>query len=116
VSSGDFVETDMTPDAFRQLTMRLPNVEFVANLGNHEFRIGSKVFASLGSPLVGQAVIKLSPQTQAQFMALAPTIFARAPGGQGVRGATIVKLALAEATVLQRALAAAYQKASGGKN
>jgi len=105
----------MTPDAFRLLAMRLPNVEFGSNLGSQEFRLGIRVFASIGSPVVGQALIKLTPQAQAQFVALAPTVFAPAPGGQGARGATIVKLAMADATVLQSALAAAYQKVSGGK-
>lgn len=105
----------MTPDAFRLLALSLPNVEFGSNLGNQEFRVGSRVFASLGSPVVGQAVIKLTPQTQAQFMALAPTIFAPAPGGPGLRGATVVKLAMVEASVLKRALAAACQRAPSSK-
>ena len=113
IVSGVFVETCMTPDVFRLLAMRLPNVEFGSNLGNHEFRVGTKVFASLGSPVVGQALIKLTPRSQAQFVALAPGAFAAAPGGQGARGGTIVKLAMADATILERALEAAHQKASG---
>ena len=105
----------MTPDAFRLLAIRLPNVEFSSNLGSQEFRVGIKVFATLGSPVVGQAMIKLTPGAQAQFVAEAPATFSPAPGGQGARGRTIVKLAMAETAVLQRALAAAHQKVSGGK-
>ena len=103
----------MLPDTFRQLALSLPNVQFGSSLGNEEFRVGSKVFATLGSPMVGQAVIKLTPQDQAQFMALAPNTFAPKPGGPGARGETIVKLAMVDAEVLRRALAAACRKASG---
>lgn len=105
----------MTPDAFRLLAIGLPNVEFGFNLGSQEFRVGIRVFATVGSPVVGQAMIKLTPSAQAHFVAEAPAIFASAPGGQGARGATIVKLAMAETAVVQRALAAAYQKALSGK-
>ena len=105
----------MTPDALRLLAIGLPNVEFGSNLGSQEFRVGSKVFATLGSPVVGQAMIKLTPQAQAQFMAEAPATFSAAPGGQGARGGTIVKLVMAEAGAVQRALAAAHQKAAGGR-
>lgn len=103
IVSGAFVETCMMPDAFRLLAMRLTNIEAGSNLGNHEFRVGTKVFASLGSPVVGQARVKLTPRSQAHFVALAP----------GARGGTIVKLAMAGATILERALEAAHQKASG---
>lgn len=110
------LETRMTPDAFRLLALRLPNVEFVPNMGSQEFRVGIRVFATLGSPVVGQAILKLTRQAQAQFLAEAPATFAAAPGGPGARGGTIVKLAMAEVTVLQRALVAAHERASSGRD
>lgn len=87
------------------------NVQVGSNLGNEEFRVGGKVFASLGSPIVGEAMIKLTPHDQAQFIAEAPGAFAPKPGGSGARGETIVKLAIADAEVVRRALAAACRKA-----
>ncbi|WP_394762109.1 hypothetical protein [Phenylobacterium sp.] len=104
----------MTPDTFRLLALSLPNVQFGSSLGNEEFRVGSRVFASLGSPMVGQAVIKLTPHDQGAFATEAPSAFAPRPGGQGARGATIVKLAMVDEAVLRRALAAACRKATKG--
>ena len=106
----------MLPDTFRLLALGLANVQYGSSLGNEEYRVGSRVFATVGSPLVGQAVLKLAPQDQAQFMALAPNTFAPRPGGQGARGATIVKLAMADGEVVRRALVAAWRKASGAKD
>lgn len=105
----------MTPDTFRLTALSLPNVQAGTSLGNEEFRVAGKVFASLGSPMVGQAVIKLTPQDQASFVQEAPSVFAPKPGGPGVRGETIVKLAMADAEGLRRALAAACRKATRSK-
>ncbi len=104
----------MTPDTFRQLALSLPNVQAVLILGAEEFRIGLRTFASLGSPHVSMAMIKLTPQEQARFVGLAPAAFAPQPGGPGARGGTQVKLPLAEPNLVHEALAAASRKASRG--
>ncbi len=105
----------MLPDTFRLLALNLPNVQAASSLGTEEFRVVGKVFASLGSPMAGQAMIKLTRQDQALFIQEAPSVFAPKPGGPGARGETIVKLATAEVDVLRRALAAACRKATRGK-
>jgi hypothetical protein len=103
----------MTPDTFRLLALSLPNVTAGSVLGNDEFRVLSQVFATLGSPHVTDATLKLTPADQARFMALAPTAFSPAPGGAGGRGATRVRLPMAQAGHVREALEAACRKARG---
>lgn len=103
----------MTPDTFRLLALSLPSVTAASVLGNDEFRVLSRVFATLGSPHVTEAIIKLTPADQARFMALAPTAFSPAAGGAGGRGATRVRLLMAEAAHVKDALAGACRKARG---
>jgi len=106
----------MTPGTFRLMALSLPNVQASSSMGNEEFQVSGRVFASLGSPTAGQAAIKLTPQDQAVFVKAAPSVFVPKPGGPGARGETIVKLAMADAEDLRRALAAACQKATRGKS
>ncbi len=111
---ADYVEMLVTSEDFRALALSLPNVQAATSLGNEEFRVAGATFATLGSPDVTRAVIKLSPQDQAQFVALAPNAFSAVPGGSGARGSTRVRLAAVEAPILRRALAAACRKALAG--
>ncbi len=104
----------MTSEEFRALALGLPNVQAATSLGNEEFRVAGAVFATLGSPDVTRAVIKLSPQDQAEFMGMAPNAFSPAHGGPGARGATRVRLAAVEPPVLRRALEAACRKVLSG--
>ena len=103
----------MTPDTFRLLALSLPGVTAASVLGNDEFRVLSRMFATLGSPHVTDAMIKLTPADQARFIALAPAAFSPAPGGPGARGATRVRLPMAEAAHVREALEAACRKARG---
>ena len=102
----------MTPDTFRLLALGLANVRAGSTLGTEEFRAGGRVFATLGSPDVSIAIIKLTPQDQALFVAQARGAFEPQHGGAGARGATRVKLAMAELEVVRQALTAACRTAT----
>ena len=81
-------------------------------LGSQEFRIKDKVFATLGWPEAGWAVVKLTPADQARFLkggeGLSPE-----PGGRGRRGVTRVRLAAVDADRLTPVLKAAWTQAGG---
>lgn len=77
---------------------------------NHpDFRVGGKVFATLGYPEDGWAMVKLTPVEQEMFIKTEPTMFKPCAGAWGRRGATSVQLKRARKPVLRRALLAAWQ-------
>lgn len=106
----------MTADEVRLLALALPQVRYVAQLGGANLMIGDKVFATLGAPDPSVMVLKLTPEAQAQVIAANPRVFAAQRGGAGARGLTCVKLAAADAALVQPVLAAAYRKAADAKS
>ena len=77
---------------------------------NHpDFRIGGKIFASLGYPDDEHGMVKLTPDQQRTFLKKAPSVFFPCAGAWGRNGATSVRLAAARATVIRTALKAASQ-------
>jgi hypothetical protein len=112
-------ELDMTPAAFRRLALRLPETEESAHMGHPDFRVRGKIFATLGYPGAGWAMVKLSAEEQAAFVAMQPHVFMPAKGAWGRAGSTLVVLRKATKGAVQAALAAAWESAaprtSGGK-
>ena len=77
-------------------------------MGHPDFRVGRRVFATLGYPDRSWGMVKLNPEQQQIVTDAEPDIFLRVPGGWGRRGATNVRLASADATTLRSALAFAW--------
>lgn len=98
----------MTPAAFRKLALALPEACEGAHMGHADFRVGKRIFATLGHPDGTFAMVKLSPSQQADFVRRAPRVFAPVPGGWGRQGSTRVKLRTATAKTVQPALLAAW--------
>jgi hypothetical protein len=99
----------MTSAAFRKLALRLPDAEERAHLGHPDFRVGGRVFATLGYPGRGWAMVKLRPDEQAAFLAMRPDIFVPVKGKWGEQGATSVNLRRATAAAAAAALRAAHE-------
>jgi len=75
---------------------------------NHpDFRIGGRIFASLGYPDDAHAMVKLSPAQQAHFIAKAPATFFPSAGAWGRQGSTNVHLKPAQFSLVGAALVAA---------
>ena len=95
----------MTPEVFRSLALSLPGAEEKAHFGTPDFRVGNKIFATLGGS--GRPVLKLEREEQEVLMAAEPDIFTASPDRWGAVGWTHVALdRIDEATardVLQRA-------------
>ena len=98
----------MTADGFRRLALAMPDAVEVGHLGHPDFRVRGKVFATLGYPDEGWAMVKLTPEQQEAFMASAPSVFVPVSGGWGRRGATNVRLRGAKTPGVRTALAAAW--------
>jgi hypothetical protein len=99
----------MTADQFRRLALALPGVLENAHMGHPDFRVGGKIFATLGAPKEGWAMVKLTPAQQQRFLREQPEIFAPAKGAWGRQGCTNVSLKSATKAKLQSALVAAWR-------
>jgi hypothetical protein len=99
----------MTPDTFRRLALALPGTRESRHVDHPDFRVGTRVFATLGYPGPGDGMVKLSPLQQSQFVAAFPEVFAPIPGGWGAKGATRVILRRATVRALRPALLEAWR-------
>ncbi len=98
----------MTGREFRRLALRFPETSEKEHQSHPDFRVTGKMFATLGYPGAQWAMVKLTPEQQAEFVAAHPDVFVPVKGGWGLRGATNVKLRLAKAASIRSALAAAW--------
>jgi len=97
----------MTADAFRRLALDLPDAIESAHMGHPDFRVGGKIFATLG-PDETWGMVKLTPQQQAEFVKAKPKMFEPFNGAWGRRGCTQVLLAAATKAAVAPALVAAW--------
>jgi hypothetical protein len=99
----------MTAAEFRCLALSLPEAEEREHMDHPDFRVGGKIFATLGYPDIGWAMVKLFPDQQAEFVAASPKMFAPVKGGWGKKGATNVVLKGADKERVREALTAAWR-------
>ena len=77
---------------------------------NHpDFRVGGKIFATMGYPRAGWAMVVLTPQDQDAFVAMKPAAFLPVKGKWGEQGCTNVLLQRATVPAVRAALKAAYE-------
>jgi hypothetical protein len=98
----------MTANDFQALALKNPGAFESEHVGHPDFRFNGKVFATLGYPAGGWAMVKLTPDQQRHFLGLAPGIFQAASGAWGKSGSTTIQLELAKKTVVKAALTAAF--------
>lgn len=101
----------MTADQFRKLVLSLPDAEERAHHGHPDFRVGGKIFATLGYPDETRGMVQLTPEQQAESMHDHPLVFSPAAGAWGRKGSTIVCLPKATSGIMKTAAEAAYQNA-----
>lgn len=99
----------MTPDQFATLALSLPEAVESSHHGTRDFRVNSKVFATLGNPDAEWGVIKLTPELQDSFVEVLPEAFIPVPGGWGERGYTRVRLEQASEREIGSALTQAWK-------
>jgi hypothetical protein len=99
----------MTPDGFRRLALDMPEACEVGHMGHPDFRVGGRIFATLGHPDAGFGMLKLTPEQQEAFVSAEPEVYVPVKGGWGRGGATSVRLRAATASGLRVGLAAAWR-------
>jgi len=78
-------------------------------MGAADFRVGSRIFATLASAGQGYGNLMLTIEQQAAFVEELPEVFVPVAGGWGRMGATHIKLAAANEDVLTGALRTAWK-------
>jgi hypothetical protein len=99
----------MTVDDFRRMALSLPEVSESAHMDHPDFRVGGKIFATLGYPDAAWGMVKLTPVDQQLVVAAAPDVFVPAKGAWGRRGATCVRLSKATKSAVRDAMTAAWR-------
>ena len=99
----------MTQNEFRELALNFPEVIESAHMHHPDFRVGGRIFATLGYPDEHAAMVKLSPEEQNEFVRTNPGVFTRVKGAWGRQGATNINLPAATIEIVREALTAAWR-------
>ncbi|HXQ25251.1 MAG TPA: MmcQ/YjbR family DNA-binding protein [Candidatus Acidoferrales bacterium] len=99
----------MTANEFRSIALSLPETKEGSHMEHPDFRVGGKIFATLGYPRAGWAMVKLTPEQQGELVHDEPSVFVPVKGGWGRRGATNVRLKAAKKASVRTALIAAWR-------
>jgi hypothetical protein len=95
---------------FRTLALALPEASEGAHMGHADFRVGGKIFATLGYPDDKFGTVMISPHEQDLLLRQHPNAFAPAPGAWGRAGSTSVRLAVAPRLAVKYALESAWTR------
>lgn len=106
----------MSSSRFRRTALALPDAVEGSHQGHADFRVGKRIFATLGYPDDDWGMIKLTPEQQSMLVEAEPDIFRPVPGGWGKHGNTNVRLAKADTTTLKSALAMAWKNVAPKTN
>ncbi|HEY6152441.1 MAG TPA: MmcQ/YjbR family DNA-binding protein [Candidatus Udaeobacter sp.] len=100
----------MTPNQFRDLALSFPEAIESAHMQHPDFRVGGKVFATLGYPDEQSAMVKLSADDQKEFVRNNPGVFKPVKGAWGRQGATNINLPQATIEIVREAITAAWRR------
>jgi hypothetical protein len=102
----------MTPAEFRKIALALPEAVEQQHMEHPDFRVGGRIFATLGYPDAQWAMVKLFPDQQATYVAAEPKTFVPVKGAWGKKGCTNVRLGSANKVRVHEAVHAAWRNAS----
>jgi hypothetical protein len=94
---------------FRRIALSFQGAEEGSHMGNPDFRVGGRIFATLASADKGYGNLMLPPEQQAAFVEELPEVFVPIAGGWGRMGMTHIRLAAAKPEVLAGALHTAWK-------
>jgi len=98
----------MNTNDFRRIALSLEGAEESSHMGQPDFRVGGRIFATLASAKQGYGNLMLTLEQQTAFVEELPEVFLPIPGGWGRMGMTHIRLAAANQDVLAGALRTAY--------
>jgi hypothetical protein len=99
----------LTAKDFRRMALALPETEERAHMDHPDFRVGGKIFATLGYPDKSRGMVKLTPEEQHYFSKAEPMVFVPVNGAWGRRGATSMQLKGVDKETLRKAIEAAWR-------
>ncbi len=99
----------MRANDFRAIALSFPEAVEAAHVNHPDFRVGGKIFATLGYPDENWGVVKLTPDQQGDFIARDPEMFEAVKGAWGRRGNAQVYLPAAKIAIVRRALELAWR-------
>ena len=105
----------MTAAQFRHLALALPEAIESSHMAHPDFRVGNRIFATLGYPDPKHGMVKLTPEQQRELLRTAPETFRPAAGAWGRSGSTVVLLASVEVSALSPILRQAWENARAAK-
>jgi hypothetical protein len=91
----------MTETEFRKLALGFDGAVEAAHVGHPDFRVGGRIFATLGYPDDACGVLMLTPDEQQEAMGRHPEVFSPAAGAWGRKGSTVVNLSAIRAQALK---------------
>jgi hypothetical protein len=94
---------------FRRIALSFEGAEESSHMGNPDFRVGGRIFATLASQRLGYGNLMLTPELQETFVQELPEVFLPVAGGWGRMGATHIRLSAANEDVLRGALQTAWK-------
>ena len=101
----------MTPAGFRRIALGHREAVEQAHHGHPDFRVGGRIFASLGHPDKGWGMLVLTPDQQEEFVRDYRGVFVPSAGAWGRAGCTSVRLAGVEEEALGQAMTLAWRNA-----
>jgi len=99
----------MNANDFRRIALRLEGAEENSHMGQPDFRVGGRIFATLASEKEGYGNLMLTLEQQTLFVEELPEVFLPIKGGWGRMGMTHIRLAAANEDILAGALRTAWQ-------
>ena len=88
----------------------MPDASESAHMAHPDFRVGGKIFATLGYPDKDHGVVVVPPEEQTRLVKNHPKVFAPAKGAWGKSGSTTVRLDAVDKASLRKALEIAWRK------
>ena len=101
----------MTPTGFRRIALGLKGAVEQSHHGHPDFRMGGRIFATLGYPDSKWGMVVLTPDQQRLFVRDHPGVFVPAAGAWGDQGSTTVRLDRIDEEALGEALTLAWRNA-----
>jgi hypothetical protein len=98
----------MTKTEFQRMALSFPETVEKAHMNHPDFRVAGKIFATIGYPNGRWAMVKLTPEQQAEFVSADPAAFVPVKGAWGRQGATNVNLRGAKLPIVRNALTTAW--------
>jgi len=100
----------MTAAEFRRIALDMPQASESAHMDHPDFRVGGKIFATLGYPDKNHGMVILPPEEQERLVEAHPKVFTPAKGAWGKQGSTSVLLESVDKAILRKAMEIAWRK------